>query len=298
MAKTNFFLTPNREYKDNLFKFIYGREENKNWLLSLYNSIAGTNVSDPDEIEINTVEDIVYINRKNDVSFLIGTEMYLLEHQSTFNPNLPIRGLIYFAQLYSKFGQTQDRDFYSSSLVKIPSPRFYVLYNGRLDKPDKLFLKLSDAFETQSDGFEWTATMLNVNYGKNENLLKACKSLQDYSMYVKLVREGLDKGLSTNDAVESALDEASNLNLLDGFFKRHKAEILGMCLTEFDQEKYDYSRRMEGYDEGRADGAHDAKLETAKSALRMGLSVEQIVSLTSLPLEEVTAIQAEISATV
>ena len=289
MAKTNFFLTPNREYKDNLFKFIYGREENKNWLLSLYNSIAGTNVSDPDEIEINTVEDIVYINRKNDVSFLIGTEMYLLEHQSTFNPNLPIRGLIYFAQLYSKFGQTQDRDFYSSSLVKIPSPRFYVLYNGRLDKPDKLFLKLSDAFDTQSDGLECTATMLNVNYGKNENLLKACKSLQDYSMYVKLVREGLDKGLSTNDAVESALDEASNLNLLDGFFKRHKAEILGMCLTEFDQEKYDYSRRMEGYD----DGVHDAKLETARNLIQMNLSSEQISKATGLTFVELAILQEE-----
>ena len=302
MLKTNYFLTPNREYKDNLFKFIYGREENKLWLLSLYNAISGANVSDPDEIEINTVEDIVYINRKNDVSFLIGTEMYLLEHQSTFNPNLPIRGLIYFAQLYSKFGQAQERDFYSSSLVKIPSPKFYVLYNGKLDKPDMSYLKLSDAFETPSEGLEWTATMLNLNYGKNENLLKACKSLQDYSMYVKLVRDGLEKKLPTKDAVKSALDEASSLNLLDGFFKKHKSEILGMCLTEFDQEKYDYSRRMEGYDDGfeagisqgvskgLQQGAHDKAVETARNFLKMGLSFEQVSSGTGLPLDEVLAL--------
>ena len=291
MSKNYFGLSANREYKDNLFKFIYGRSENKDWLLSLYNAIAGTNVTDPDEIEINTIEDIVYINRKNDVSFLIGTEMYLLEHQSTFNPNLPIRGLIYFAQLYSKFGQAQERDFYSSSLVKIPAPKFYVLYNGKLEKPDKLFLKLSDAFESPSEGFEWTATMLNVNYGKNENLLKACKSLQDYSMYVKLVRDGLYKGLETKVAVKSALDEAVKLNLLDGFFKIHRSEVLGMCLTEFDREKYDYSRRMEGYDDGFDAGAHDKAVETARNFLKMGLTLEQVSTGTGLPLSEVQALE-------
>ena len=288
--------TPNRVYKDTLFKFIYGREENKPWLLSLYNAIAGTHITDPDEIEINTLEDVVYINRKNDVSFLIGTEMYLLEHQSTYNPNMPLRGLMYFAQLYNKYIESYDSDdLYESALIKIPSPRFFVLYNGKTDKPEKSILKLSDAFQSPVDGFEWTATQLNVNHGKNKQLLEACKSLQDYALYVKLVRDNRKKAFSTEKSVKLAIDESIRLNLLDGFFKSHKAEILGMCLTEFDQEKYDRVRRKEGYEKGLVKGELKAKIETAKTAFSMGLSVEQIVTLTSLPLDEVSKLQPAVS---
>ena len=89
----------NRQYKDRLFKRIF---RDKKDLLELYNAMNDTNYSNPEEIEVNTLEGVVYMGMKNDVSFLFTEVLNLYEHQSTFNPNLPLRGLLYFAKLYQK----------------------------------------------------------------------------------------------------------------------------------------------------------------------------------------------------
>lgn len=240
-----------REFKDSLFRFIYSRKENKKYLLSLYNALGGSNCTDENELEITTIENVIYISRKNDVSFLIESEMYLLEQQSTFNPNMPIRGLMYFSQLYSKRFAKSKHSLYKTTLVKIPAPNFYVFYNGTREMPDKEILRLSDAFNRPVEGFEWTAVMLNINYGHNKELLNACESLHDYALYVKIYRDKKAEGLSDEDAADAAVDEAIKLNLLDGFFKTHKAEVGKMILCEFDQEEYDDMRREEGRAEGR-----------------------------------------------
>ncbi|MCI6983283.1 MAG: Rpn family recombination-promoting nuclease/putative transposase [Treponema porcinum] len=92
----------NRQYQDRLFKAIFGREEHKDWLLSLYNALNGSSYTDPSAIEINTIEGIIYVTMKNDISFLIDSQLNLYEQQSSYNPNMPLRGLMYFAELYQK----------------------------------------------------------------------------------------------------------------------------------------------------------------------------------------------------
>ena len=167
---------PKREYKDRLFKAIFGRdtEESKRWRLDLYNALNNTNYTDPDALSLTTIENVIYITMKNDISFLIGSQMNLYEQQSSFNPNMPLRGLMYFAQLYQMYLAERGEDLFGSRLVKIPAPSFVVFYNGDRKLPDVSKLRLSDAFEPMgsAEGFEWTASVINIGGNHSEALQK------------------------------------------------------------------------------------------------------------------------------
>ena len=118
----------NRAYKDRLFIKIFERKED---LLSLYNAVNGSDYQDPDELEITTLDNAIYMHMKNDISFLIDGYMSLYEHQSTFNPNMPLRDCLYMLQIYQNHIDSQELDLYSSVLLKIPTPRLVVFYNGQ-----------------------------------------------------------------------------------------------------------------------------------------------------------------------
>lgn len=216
--------TFNRQYQDRLFKAIFGREEHKDWLLSLYNALNGSSYTDPSAIEINTIEGIIYVTMKNDISFLIDSQLNLYEQQSSYNPNMPLRGLMYFAELYQKHLAKQDRDLFTTALVKIPTPNFVVFYNGSRDMPDVTKLRLSEAFEVpeNSGDFEWTATMLNINAGRNKTLLQKCKPLYHYSCYVDRVKSNVRSGMTKENAVSEAVNFAIQNDFLDGYFKIQK----------------------------------------------------------------------------
>ena len=134
----------NRTYKDGLFRLVFQRKED---LLSLYNALNGSNYSNPDELEINTLDNVLYLTMKNDVAFLISGTMNLYEHQSTFNPNMPVRGLMYFSKLYEKYIVTNGIDIYTSTPKKLPFPQYFVFYNGTMDEPDRSELKLTDLLD-------------------------------------------------------------------------------------------------------------------------------------------------------
>ena len=163
----------NREYKDRVFCLLFGSEEYKENALSLYNAISGTDYTDADDITFCSISDVIYIKMKNDVAVLFDSRLSLWEHQSSYNPNMPVRGLMYFGKMYDSYIKLGGINIYGSKLAKIPVPRYYVFYNGSKDLPAKLKLKLSDSFaEPDNSGdFEWTAIMLNLNIGKNDGLL-------------------------------------------------------------------------------------------------------------------------------
>ena len=241
MAKVNTG-NANREYKDRLFRFVFGAKENKAYLLSLCNAVSGTDYTDVDDIEITTLSDAIYIKMKNDISFLIDSQMNLFEHQSTFNPNMPLRGMEYFAELYGNYVAENGLNIYVSSLQKIPTPRYYVFYNGTEKQPDVVKLKLSDAFQIPDDSgeFEWTATMLNINYGHNQKLLQMCQPLNEYVHFIKLVREH-SKGMGVKEAIDLAIEEAREWECIGSFLYQCKSEVSVMLLTEFDEKKYEDS---------------------------------------------------------
>ena len=194
------------QIRDRLFKAIFGRntDESKKWRLDLYNALRGTNYTNPDALEINTIENVIYLTMRNDISFLVDSQMTLFEQQSTYNPNMPLRGLMYFAQLYQMHLSKSGKTLYHSKLVKIPNPKFIVFYNGGKETADVEYLRLSDAFETDNKNcdFEWTAEMININPGHNETLQKNCKALYNYTQYISRISENKKKGIKYSDAME------------------------------------------------------------------------------------------------
>ncbi|MBQ6567394.1 MAG: hypothetical protein IJL80_10085 [Treponema sp.] len=291
----------NRLYKDRLFKAVFGQANRQSawWRLDLYNALNGTDYKNPDDLTLTTIENVIYITMKNDVSFLVGSQMNLYEQQSSYNPNMPLRGLMYFAQLYQIYLSNKRKDLLGSRLVKIPAPSFVVFYNGDRKLPDVSYQSLSDAFEPKwsTEGFEWTSKVINIGGGHNEALHKRCRALYDYSSYVNKVKANLKEGMTTGEAVKDALSFAIKNNLLNGFFKRQKMEVLNMSLTEFDQEEYDRNRREEGYLEGKDDGfklgERSGKQEDARNMLKMGLGThEQIAQITGLSVEDIRALAA------
>ena len=172
----------NKKYKDRLFCLLFGNEEYKENILSLYNALCNTAHTDVNDIKLYTIDNVIYIEMKNDVSILLDSYLHLWEQQSSYNPNMPLRGLMYFSKMYDRYIVEHSYNIYGSTLVKLPTPRYTVLYNGTSKQPAFMKLKLSDAFihEDTSGDFEWTANMVNINHGMNDELLNNCRPLQEY----------------------------------------------------------------------------------------------------------------------
>ena len=200
-------MSVNREHKDRLFKMIFGRQEHRDWTLSLYNAVNGTAYDDPSLIRFNTMEDSLYMGMKNDVSFVMDMWMNLYGHQSTFNPNAPVRCLMYLGRLWSKeLIEGKKVNIYGNKLVQLPVPRFVVFYNGTDEEPDEQELKLSDAFpEERRDRaeIELVVRMININHGYNEELVEKCRPLYEYSWFIEKIREN-----NTEEDIEKAVDKA------------------------------------------------------------------------------------------
>ena len=273
----------NRQYKDSLFRFIFGREENKQNLLDLYNALNNSNYTNLDDLPINTIDDVIYMKKKNDVSFILDNQMVLLEHQSTYNPNMPLRGLLYFARLYEGLINI-SKNIYYPKLIKIPTPQYIVLYNGTDRKINgKKVLKLSDAFEKtdKTNGYEWTATMIDINYGKNQDLLLKCKKLGEYSYFVDCVRKYSAK-MSFPKAIDEAVKECIEKGILADFLKKHIAEVRTVLLTEFDEEK-DYKIIAEGFKEL---WLEEGKKDIIKTMLSNGKTKKEIIDFVGISEEE------------
>lgn len=285
----------NVNHKDTLFQLVFGREEHKRNLLELYNAITNSNYSNLDELTINTLEKAVYMNMKNDVSCIIDASMALFEHQSTYNPNMPLRGFFYFSSLYHSYVDSlSDIDIYSSKLIKIPTPQYVVLYNGT-DKnlEDKITLRLSDAFKhkVETNDFEWTATMININVGHSQELMNKCEALKGYSMFVYKVRVYTKELGNFEAGFEKAVKECIKEGYLAEILRKSRAEVHKVCLFEFDQEKHDRITFNDGIEIGRKEGILEGRLEgTIVALFSVGVSKDiinkKIQEQYSLTLEE------------
>ena len=252
----------NRTYKDRLFKIIF---EDKKELLSLYNALTGKNYQNPDELEINTIDDVIYMHLKNDMSFILDDWQNLFEQQSTFNPNQPLRGFFYFADLYKVkyFG----KKIYSTRLLKIPTPQYIVFYNGTTNMPDKKELRLSDAFQqptTQPD-IEVVAHMLNINYGHNKELMERCQKLKEYAQFIDIIRHYLKENehWSNEQAISKAIDDCIKNNILRDILQKERLRVMASILSEFDEVGYKEMIRQEAYEDAYEEG-HEAGLEEGR----------------------------------
>ncbi len=243
----------NSKHKDRLFKKIFESKEN---LLSLYNAVNGTNHDNPDDIKINTLEDFIYIGFKNDVSFLIANVMNLYEHQSTINPNMPLRGFLYFAKLYSKLFK-YHADLYSSRQIPLPMPQFIIFYNGEENEADRSIMKMSDAFSgelKENAALECTATLLNINYGHNKELMQKCRKLEEYAILINKIRENTKAGMTNEEAIDKAVDDCIELGVLSDILETHRAEAKTMIMQEYYEELHMKNEKAISYEDGLNDG--------------------------------------------
>ena len=234
--KSNFINTDeypeaDRQYKDRLFRFVFQKPED---LLSLYNAVNGTDYKDPSALEINTLGNVLYLSMKNDISFLISGTLNLYEHQSTCNPNMPMRGLFYFSRLYEKYIAGQDINIYSSAAKTFPFPRHVVFYNGTAEEPDRKVLRLSDLYEAvpgdSRPSLECETLTLNINYGHNRALMEKCRRLEEYAIFVHTVRENLEKQMTLDQAVTEAVDTCIRSGVLKDILTEQKSEVIQMVL--------------------------------------------------------------------
>ena len=303
MKKEETLTTVNRNYKDTVFRMIF-REKKE--LLSLYNAVNNSHYEKEEDLQIVTLENAIYMNVKNDLAFLIDFHLYLYEHQSTYNPNMPLRDLFYVSAEYQKL--VDNGTLYTSTIVKIPTPKFIVFYNGRKQIAETLQLKLSDAYYVKEEepDLELKVTMLNLNAGNHRKILDNCQTLKEYMLYVECVRRYAAKQDITLDmAVKYAVDECIKENILADFLRKNKAEAIKMSIFEFDEEKEwalmrkaEYSVGVEdGIRKGLESGRREHIREVASRMLSAGTyTLEEIVNISGLAMEAVIKLEEELKA--
>lgn len=236
-----------RIYKDSVFRMLF---KEKGALLSLYNAIYGTEHKEPDELKIATLENAIYMGLKNDVSCIIDYHLALLEHQSTINPNMPLRSLMYVSDLYEKL--TAELDIYSSRQIILPNPSFIVLYNGKRKQPERKIMLLSDAYhqKTEDIALELKVIQLNINPGNNEEIVSKCPLLFEYIEFVSCVRK-YQQNLPVAQAVDQAIRECISNGILEKFLRENRAEVVKLSIYEYDEEKHMRTLKEEGIQQGK-----------------------------------------------
>jgi hypothetical protein len=274
----------NKKYKNNLFSWMFSDED---VLRELYNAIAGTNYDKDVKIEINTLQDLLFQDRINDISFMIDNKIIvLIEHQSTINENMPLRMLIYIVRLYEKIIEhLGKKKIYGKKLVKIPQPEFYVLYNGTDDFPAEKTLRLSDAFDTLENKdklpLELIVKVININKGQNKELEQKSALLREYATFIEEVRKNLaEVSQETVQPVEgkTPLEEATRRavrycienNILRDFLTEFGSEVSSMLFTEWNLDDALEVAREEAWEE-----AWEKGIDRLSELIDQGYSTEE-----------------------
>lgn len=268
-----------REYKDRLFNFIFGSEENKAWTLSLYNAINGTDYTDPSKVQINTIKEVLYLGMHNDTSFLLTDDMNLYEQQSSYNPNMPLRMMQCAGNLYEKYIKENGLNKYGSELLQLPVPKLIVFYNGETEAEDETILRLSDSFpEGSKPDIEVNVRMLNINHGRNQKLLDACEPLKEYSWLMQEIRKNR-KTMEIEDAVDKAMADMPEDYVIRPFLDAHKVEVSGMLLTEYNEAETMELFRQEGMDKNR--------IESIKTVMKkLKYTAQQAMEFLEIPIAD------------
>ena len=260
-----------RNYKDTVFRMLFSDRKN---LLSLYNAISDSDYDNPEMLEIVTLENAIYMGMKNDLAFIMDMNLYLYEHQSTYNPNIPLRNLFYIADEYQRL--VVQKSLYSTTIQKIPAPRFIVFYNGTKKVEDCSEFRLSSAYEnpTEDPDLELRVTMLNVNDGHNNELMEHCRTLKEYAQYVARVRKyAAEPGMALEEAVERAVEECIKEGILEEFLTKNKAEVIKMSIYEYDKEFEEKKLRKAEYEAGRQDGIEIGRQDGIEIGRQAGIKV-------------------------
>jgi predicted transposase/invertase (TIGR01784 family) len=282
----------NRTYKNSVFSRLFSDPE---VLRELYSAIEGIPLSPDTPIDINTLSDVLFMEQYNDISFTIDNKLVILiEHQSTINPNMPIRLLMYLGRIYEKI--LDWKKLYTTSAMTIPRPEFIVLYNGKSPCPDVQTLRLSDLFAPFEGlkpdiipSMDLIVTVYNINKGHNEDRLMHSETLRGYSAFVDKVREcRADQNMPLDESIHAAITYCLAHNILSNFFHEHGTEVVSMLITEWNTAEYGEVQREEGREEGLEEGlekglekGREETLHEVLELLKRGYTSEQLAATLS-----------------
>ena len=207
------------------------------------------------KIEVNTLQNVLYMDRVNDISFTVdGKLVILVEHQSTLNRNMPLRMLIYMGRLYEKILNLDS--IYKTEMIRIPTPEFIVLYNGTDACPDEWEQKLSEAYIEQGRelGLELKVKVWNINFNENSELLQKCRSLWEYSFFVKTVRDFKATGLPLEEAIREAINVCISEDVMKSYLENNGSEVLNVLTQEWNMDEALRVSRAEGEETGEKRG--------------------------------------------
>lgn len=283
----------NREYKSDVFSMLLEKPE---YALDVYNALNHTNYDDPDEVEIIHMEKGISLTIRNDASFIIDANMNLYEHQSTINPNMPFRNLIYITNILQGIVKKSKDEIFGRKKLQMPMPHFVVFYNGTENQPEEQILKLSDLF-SHTDGeseLELICRVVNINKGNSKDILKHSKVLYGYSYFVEKVRE-YQLSLELTEAISCALKDCVDNDVLADFFRENWQEVIKV--TEIDctfERQIEYEKnysREEGKTEGKADsiltllkmkGAVSSELEDKIFSVKKNEVLDELLKMAAL----------------
>ena len=290
----------NIRYKDSVFSFLFSDPD---ILRELYCALEDISLPENAPVTINTLQDVLFMDRVNDISFEIGGKLVvLIEHQSTINPNMALRLLMYIARIYEKL--VGDRNIYKSKKISLPRPEFFVLYNGVGPYQDEEELRLSDAFEETgslgiiekgSPALELTVKVININRGKNEGIAKKCKTLAEYSAFVDKVREYEKETGNLEEAIRKAIKYCRENDILKEFLEKNATEVINMLLTEWNWDDALAVRYEEGKEDGREEGLEKGREKVARNALAEGVSIEIVKKITGFDDESIRKLQKAVN---
>ena len=287
----------NKQYRNSVFCSYFNEPER---LLSLCNAVLGTNYTDASELDINTLEGMFFDDQKNDISCTIGEHfLVLIEHQTSVNNNMPFRCLSYVAELLNKLVDDKQK-IYRKKLIKFPAPKFFILYDGDQKEPLTRKMKLSDAFGGDSDSLELIVTAYNINHGLKQPLLKKCTYLNDYSILVGKVKEGIKAGLIRRDAISNAVKFCITNGIMKGYLENHSEEVFNMLALQWDKD----SAMKASYDDGKEDGLNEGLKKGQELGQNQAIEsvavnmildnepIEKICKFTKLSLERIKELAA------
>ena len=282
-------MTENREYKSDVFSMLM---EDKSNALQVYNALNGSSHEDPDLVEIHTLEKGISLSMRNDAAFIIDMELSIYEHQSSYNPNMPLRALIYFTTILK--GLLRNRDLYSPHTITIPTPHFAVFYNGLRDRPEMETMRLSAAYAKPAEEpeLELICTLYNINPDKESGLLKRCTVLEEYTRFVEIVRKFELE--SEESPIEKAIDYCISNHILESFLLKRRAEVLKAMTIDMTferreglirEEEREYGRaegHAAGHAEGHAEGIRTKTIQVYRNCLARGMSEEDAISISGI----------------
>jgi hypothetical protein len=282
----------NHQHKDSIFSLLFSKPD---ILRELYCALEGVTLPPDTPVKMNTLKNVLISDQINDISFVIGERLIVLvEHQSTINPNMALRLLMYISKIYEKMNKRKK--LFSCKLLRIPTPEFFVLYNGLAPFPDQCILKLSDSFldteafgitKKQEPSLELIVRVFNINAGRNPEIVSRCKMLNDYSIFIAKVRYCIQQLGDKMEGMKAAIQYCREHGILDPYLEEYAEEVLSMRITEWNTEEAIAVNREEGFEEGIA----QTNEKFVRNLLAEGMSIEKIARIAELPVAQVRAIQ-------